>query len=95
MVVILLSSLILNSNKKITNWISTGISSEKIKLFDINLEPTMSNLANSKVVLKFNNYLSVQKRISSLYSNFILNLCVVYELNTWPRNLTNTFTLKN
>ena len=28
----------------VTNWVSDGISSEKIKLFDTNLEPTMSNL---------------------------------------------------
>ena len=49
------SSLILNSNKKITNWISTGISSEKAKAFNTDLEPTMSNLANGRVTLKFNN----------------------------------------
>ena len=42
----ILSSLILDSNKKVTNWISTEISSEKIKPFDTNLEQTMSNLAN-------------------------------------------------
>ena len=42
-----LSSLVLNSNKKVTNWTSTGISfKKKIKPFDTNLEPTMSNLAN-------------------------------------------------
>ena len=29
-----------------------------------------------------------------MYSNFILNLYVFYELNTWPRNLANNFTLK-
>ena len=51
----LLSSLILNRNKKVTNGISTGILSEKIKPFDTNLEPTMSNLANGRVNLKFNN----------------------------------------
>ena len=34
---------------------STGISSEKIKLFDNNLEPTMYNLANGRKILKFNN----------------------------------------
>ena len=34
---LILSSLILDSNKKVTNWISIGISSEKNKLFDINL----------------------------------------------------------
>ena len=29
-----------------------------------------------------------------MYSNFILNFCIVYELNAWPRNPNNTFTLK-
>ena len=42
----MLSSLILDSNKKVTNWISTGN-----KPFDTNLEPTISNLANGKVSL--------------------------------------------
>ena len=51
----ILSSLILDSNKKVINRISTRISSENIKLFDTNLEPTMSNLANVRVILKFNN----------------------------------------
>ena len=35
---------ILDSHKKVTNWILTGISSEKIKPCDTNLKPTMSNL---------------------------------------------------
>ena len=47
-----LSSIILESNKKVTNWILSGISSEKIEPFDTNLEPTMSNLANGRVNLK-------------------------------------------
>ena len=34
----MLSSVILEDNKKVTAWISTGISSEKIKPFDIGLE---------------------------------------------------------
>ena len=60
----MLSSLILDSNKKVTDWISTGISSEIIKPFDINLEPTMSNLANGKVILKFSNSVLVRKKFS-------------------------------
>ena len=95
----MLSSLILNRNKKVINWISTGVSYEKIDTnlipFDTNLEPTMSNLANNRVKLKFNNSGLVQKSLSSLYNNFILNLYIVYELNTWPQNPTNNFTLKN
>ena len=67
----MLSSLILNSNKKVTNWISSRISSEKIKSFDTNLEPTMSNLAIGRVTLKLNNCVLVQISSSSLYSNFI------------------------
>ena len=48
----MLSSVMLDCNKKVTNWISTVISSEKIKPFDTGLEPTMSNLANGRVKLK-------------------------------------------
>ena len=56
------SSLIFDSNKKVTNLISTKISSEKNKLFGTNLEPTMSNLANGRVTLKYNNSVLVQKQ---------------------------------
>ena len=48
----MLSSLILDSNKKVTNWISTEISSKKIKPLNTGLELTMSNLANGRVNLK-------------------------------------------
>ena len=65
------------------------MSSESIKPFDTNLEPTMSNLGNNKVILKFNNSVLVQKSFSSMYSNFILNLYILCELNTWPYNPTN------
>ena len=61
----LLSSLILDSNKNVTDWISTGIWSEKIKPIDIELELTMSNLANGRVYLKFKNSVFVQKNFSS------------------------------
>ena len=92
----MLISLILDSNKKVNNWILTGISSEKMKPFDTGLEPTMSNLAYGRVNSKYKNVLLVQKGFSSsLYSNFILNLYIVYELNHWPRNPANNFTPKN
>ena len=65
----MLSSLILDSNKKVTYWISTEISSIKIKPFDTNLEPSMSNLANARVNLKFDNSVIVQNKFFSLYSN--------------------------
>ena len=49
------SSLILDSNGKVTNWISTRILSERSKQLETGLELTMSNLANGTVNLKFNN----------------------------------------
>ena len=85
------SSLILDSNIKVTNWISTGILSQNYKPFNTGLEPTMSNLANARVNLKFDNFGLVQKIFSSLYRNFILNLYIVYELNTWPCNPAKLF----
>ena len=91
----MLSSLILDSNKKVTNWISIEISSKKIKPFNTGLELTMSNLANGRVNLKINNSVLVRKRFSSLHSNFILNLYIVYELSTWLRSPANNDTLKN
>ena len=77
----MLSSIIFYSNKKVTNWILTRISSEKIKPFDTYFKPTICNLANGRVILKFNNSFFVHKSSSSLYSNFILKLYIVYELN--------------
>ena len=58
------------------------MSSEKFKPFENNLEPTIPNSV------------LVQKSFSSLYSNFILNLYIVYGLDTWPRNPVTNFTLK-
>ena len=75
------NSLILDSNKEVIHWISTGILSENIKPFDSNLEPTMFSLANGKVILKFSNSVLAQKSSSSLYSSFILNLYIIYALN--------------
>ena len=57
------NSLILDSNKEVFYWISTGILSENIKPFDSNLEPTMFSLATGK----FNNSVLSQKSSSSLY----------------------------
>ena len=47
------------------------------------------------MTLKFNNWVLVQQKSSLLHSNFVLNLYIVYELNNWPRNPTNNYTLKN
>ena len=48
----MLSSLMLDSNKKVTNWISTRISTKKIKPFDTSLEQSMLKFNNSVLVLK-------------------------------------------
>ena len=89
-----LSSIILDSNKKFTNWILIRMSSEKNEPFDINLKATMSNLASRREILKFNNSILMQKSSYSLYSNFILNLYIVYELKNWLRNPINNFPQK-
>ena len=91
----MLSSLMLVSNKKVAKWILTPISSAKTKPFDSKLESTKFNLANSWVALKFINSVLVQKDSSSSYSNYILNVYILYQLNNWPRNPTDNLLLKN
>ena len=86
---LMLSSLILDSSEKVTNWMSTRISTEKNKPFDTSLEPRMSNLVNGRVILKFNNSVLVHKSSSSLYSSFISNLPIVYGSNKWQWNPGN------
>ena len=54
----------------------------------------MSNLANGRIIIKFNNSLLVQTIFPSSHSNFILSLYRVYELNNQPYNPTNDFLLK-
>ena len=58
----MLSLPIFDNNDKFTDWISTGVSPEKIRQFDTNLEPIISNLANDRVILKFNKSVLVQKK---------------------------------
>ena len=87
----MVSCLILDSNKKFTNRILDRILSQKNRPFYINLEWTMSNLAYGRVTFKFNDSVLVKRSTASLYSNFIVYLYIVYELNNWPRNLTNNF----
>ena len=57
----MLSPLIINWNKKDTEWIWAGIPSVNVKPFDACLEPKMSNLANSGVNSKTNDCVLVQK----------------------------------
>ena len=67
---LMFNSITLDNNKKVTNWISTGQLPEEMKLFQVNLVPTMTNLANGRISLKF---VLVQKSFSFLHSNFISN----------------------
>ena len=67
---LMFNSITLDNNKKVTNWISTGQLPEEMKLFDVNLVPTMTNLANGRISLKL---VLVQKSFSCLHSNFISN----------------------
>ena len=69
----MLNSLTLGNNKKVTESRSTWISPRIIKPFDTSRAPILTNLANGKVSLKFNNSVLVQKKSSAWYSNFILN----------------------
>ena len=60
---------------------TTGASPGKIEPFDTSLDPIMSNLANGRVILKFNSFVLVQENSSlSSYSNFILNLYIAGDL---------------
>ena len=54
----------------------------------------MPHLGHGRVSIKFNYFLFVQQISSSLYSNFILCLCIAYELNNWACNPGDNFTLK-
>ena len=88
------NSLTLDNSKKVTNGISIGASPEKIKPFDATHATMMSNLANAQLSRKFNKSVVLQKYSSLLYSNFILNLHIVYELKNWPSSPSNYFALK-
>ena len=63
----MLNLLTLDNNKKVTNWISTGVSPEKNKPFDTNLTSTVTNLGNGKVSLIFKKKTFFK---NSLHSNF-------------------------
>ena len=52
----------------------------------------MSNLANGLTMISYD---LMQKIFSSMTSNFISSLYIVFELNTWPCNPASNFTLKN
>ena len=65
----MLNSVTLNNSKKVINWLSTEVSSEKIEPIDTSFALIMSNLANGRISLKFNN--SVLEQKSSKHSTLI------------------------
>ena len=82
-----LNWLIWDTNKNDTNWILTEISSQNIKPLEPTLVPIMSILAKDRISIKFKDL--------KFNANSIINLYMVYELNNWPNNPNNNFTLKN
>ena len=64
------SSLILDTDKNVTNWMLTGISTDKIKPFDTNLELIMPNLANGRVILEFIKTVLVQNILHCIKTLF-------------------------
>ena len=86
------NSLILDNSKKVTNWISTRVSPEKIKPLILTLH--WLRLIYS-ISLKFNKSVLLQKKFFLLYSNFILILEIVHKLNNRSLNASiNFFTKK-
>ena len=67
----------------------TRVYLETNKLFDSNLLPIILYLDNGTV-----NSIFMQQFFFSLRSFSILNLNIIYELNNWPKNPSNNFTLK-
>lgn len=63
------------------------------KPFDPSLALIMTNLANDKVSIKSSNSVLGQSS-SLLYITLILQLYLVYEINTLPRNPSNNFKIK-
>ena len=63
------------------------------KPFDPSLALIMTNLVNDRVSIKSSNSVLGQSS-SLLYITLILQLYLVYEINTLPRNPSNNFTIK-
>ena len=66
-----------SNNKKVTDWISTRISLEKVKLFGLVFSAIKFNLGKYRRILKTSNCFLVQKSSCSFPSNFILNFYIV------------------
>ena len=54
-----------NNNKKVSNWISTEISTENVKPFDSSFVSITPNLMNGRIILKINNYVLADQNSSS------------------------------
>ena len=77
-----------------TNWILKRISPGKKNSCDPSFALITLNLGNGRVSIKCNKSVLVEQNSSSLYSNLILSLFKVYELNNLLIYEKNNFTLK-
>lgn len=55
----------------------------------------MLELGYSRTILKFNNFLQVQKNLCHCTVTLFLNQQIVYGLNNWSRDCSNNFAMKN
>ena len=81
----------------ISEWESKGLPNEKCIPFFISnniLSPKLVWMNNSRIKLEFKGkYLKPDKTLFT--PNNVVNLCIVYELNTWSEDLNAEFTLKD
>ena len=84
-----------SNNKKVTDWISTRISLEKVKLFGLVFSPIKFDLGKYRRILKISNCFLVQKSSCSLPSNFFKNFLHSLRINKWSHNHRNESTRKH
>ena len=60
---------------------------------DNSFAPKITDIHNSKIALKFEGNCLKQDKVSFAQRNMV-NIFVVYEVNTWSRNLKSDFTFK-
>ena len=75
-----------------------GLSNEKFKspyTSNKSLSPKLVWINNSRIRLKFKESCLKQEDKAPFTPNSVVNLFILYELNTWSRDLNTDFTLKD
>ena len=75
-----------------------GLSNEKFKspyTLNKSLSPKLVWINNSRIRLKFKESCLKQEDKAPFTPNSVVNLFILYELNTWSRDLNTDFTLKD